>query len=108
MRGKPVAPIKDTAPEAERVWVDVHRRMPAGRKWLRLGELFRTARVLHAAGVLLRRPGCTREEIHRAWLTETLGFHPPGPVKGPVVEENRASLQAVREVVRVLDGLGIA
>jgi hypothetical protein len=100
--------LTDTSPEAERVLLDVYRRMSPGQKWLQLGQMFRDARALHAAGMRLRNPAVTPEEIHRDWLVVNLGFTPADAIRGPAVDENLANLSGLREVITVLDRLGIA
>jgi hypothetical protein len=42
--------INDTTPEAERVLIEVFRRMSIGDKSRRLDDLYRTGRALHEAG----------------------------------------------------------
>jgi hypothetical protein len=97
----------DTSPEAERVLIGVYRKMPVGQKWLQLGEMYRDARVLHAAGVRRRNPGATRSDIHRAWMLVNLGFIQPGLIREPAVDQNLSNLRGVREVIAVFDRLGI-
>jgi hypothetical protein len=65
--------LNDTSPEADRVLTKIYQKMPIGEKWRRLGELYRTARILHATGFRLRRPLATSSEIHNDWLALTLG-----------------------------------
>jgi hypothetical protein len=99
--------FSDTSAEAERVLTEVYRRMSPGEKWLRLGEMYRDARVLHAAGVRLRNPAATARDIHEAWLSGHVGLPPGGWVGEPVMPENLACVRDLREVVRVLSSLGI-
>jgi hypothetical protein len=97
----------DTAPEVERLLTDVYRRMSAGEKWLRLGEMYGDARALHAAGVRLRMPTATPRQIHEAWLSLRLGPHVCGRVKEPIMSQGPDNLRALRKVLRVFTGLGI-
>ncbi len=98
--------LSDTSPEADRVWTAAYRAMSPGRKWLMLGESFRTGKLLHAAGCRQRRPQATAEEIHREWLALQYGFR--GEVGGePNMDPAVQNLQIVREVLTVLDRLGI-
>lgn len=62
----------DTTKDAEYVLADVYRRMPVEQKWRQLGDLYRTARLLHEAGVRLRDPTATDHEIVQDWLSVTL------------------------------------
>src|SRR5436309_3174199 len=96
----------DTSPEADRVWTAAYRAMSPGRKWAMLGESFRTGKLLHAAGCRQRRPQVTAEEIHREWLALQYGFY--GDVRGEsAMDPSIQNLQVVREVLTVLDRLGI-
>jgi hypothetical protein len=65
--------LSDTSPEAERVLVDVYRRMSVAEKWQRMGEIYRRAKTLHAMGVRMRLPEATPKQIHEDWLALTLG-----------------------------------
>lgn len=62
----------DTTKGAESVLADVYRRMPVEQKWRHLGDLYRTARLLHAAGVRLRDPAAMDRDIVQDWLSVTL------------------------------------
>jgi hypothetical protein len=103
-----MARLSDTSPEAERVLLEVYRRMPVGQKWLHLGEMFRDARALHAAGFRLRNPGATPRQVHEDWLIRTLGFAPAGVIPEPATDGPMQSLSDLREVLRVFTDLGIA
>jgi hypothetical protein len=97
--------LTDTAPEAERVLVQVYRRMSPGQKWLRLGETYRTARTLHAAGVRFRNPEATNQQIHEEWLRMQLGCALPEVIREAAVDVQ--SLREVRAVLAVLSRLDI-
>jgi hypothetical protein len=99
--------LSDTSAEAERVLTEVYRRMSPGEKWLRLGEMYRDARALHAAGVRLRNPSATARDIHEAWLTGPLGLRLSGRVGEPLMDQNLVNVRGLREVVGVLTSLGI-
>jgi hypothetical protein len=80
--------------------------MSPGQKWLILGDAFRTAKLLHAAGCRQRSPHATAADIHRDWLLVQYGF--TGPVKGgPLMDPAIQNVQALREVLAVFDKLGI-
>jgi hypothetical protein len=97
----------DTSPEAQRVLTDVFRRMPVGRKWLQLDELFRTLRVLHTAGVRHDNPRASDEEVHRDWLRRRFGD--VGPVRQGVraVNEPLEILRVLREVIGAFARLSV-
>jgi hypothetical protein len=63
----------DTSADVQRLLVEIDRKMPVAAKWRQLGQMYRTARTLHAMGVRARNPGAGVEEINEAWLTTTLG-----------------------------------
>jgi hypothetical protein len=65
--------LDDTSPEADRLVTEVFRKMTIGEKWRRLGAIYRTARILHATGVQLRKPGATPTEIQEDWIALTHG-----------------------------------
>jgi hypothetical protein len=98
--------ISDTSPEAERVLLSVYRRMPMGDKWRHLGEMYQDARFLHAAGVRLRNPTATQEQIHQAWLQINLGFKETVG-RAPTPLRPMQNLVDIREVIRILNNLAI-
>jgi hypothetical protein len=67
-----VQATNDTSPEADRVLTEVYRKMTIGEKWRRLGSIYRTARILHATGVRLRKPAASPDDIREDWLAITL------------------------------------
>src|SRR5262245_24262789 len=102
-----MAMLSDTSVEAERVWIDTWRAMSPGRKWLKLAEAFRTAKLLHAAGFGQRHPGATEAETHRDWLAVQYGFRGGSPLEGPRMDPALQNVQSLREVIAVLTKLGI-
>ncbi|HVW39280.1 MAG TPA: hypothetical protein VHB99_18315, partial [Pirellulales bacterium] len=64
--------LNDTTNDAEDVLIDVFRRMPIEQKWRQLGDLYRTARILHEAGVRRRNPLATDRDVVENWLSLTL------------------------------------
>jgi hypothetical protein len=99
--------LSDTSPEAERVLLDAYRKMPFDRKWRQMGAIYRTARLLHAAGVRSRAPDATREEIRQSWMAATLDDALLQAMEGRPVNGNDESLPVIREVIAVLTRLGI-
>jgi hypothetical protein len=65
--------LNDTSPEADQALTNIYRKMTVAQKWHRLGEAYRTAKVLHATGVRLHRPAATAQEIQQDWVAVTLG-----------------------------------
>lgn len=68
-----MAGLNDTHPEAEQILREVYRRMPFATKLRLMGDLYHTARLLHAAGVRSRNPNATEEMIREEWRTLSLG-----------------------------------
>ncbi len=99
--------ISDTSPEAERVLIDIYRRMPFARKWQNLRDAFRTARILHAAGVRLRNPAATDRDIQEEWLAKRLGDLPRKPSGDPAMFLSGDELRVFQEVVAKFTALGI-
>jgi hypothetical protein len=63
-------------------------------------------KLLHAAGCLNRRPQATSEDVHRDWLALQYDYH--GPARGePLMDPAIQNIQVVREVLAILDTLGI-
>jgi hypothetical protein len=102
-----MAKLTDTTAEAERVLVAAYRRQSAGQKWLRLGAMYDSARALHAAGVRLRDSVAGPRQILSEWLRTNLRFDRSSPP--PRVSEIAPMqfLRETRDVVRILDRLGI-
>jgi hypothetical protein len=68
-----MAALNDTHPEAEQVLCEAYRRMPFATKLRQMGDLYHTARLLHAAGVRFRDPAATDEMIRAEWRIAALG-----------------------------------
>jgi hypothetical protein len=68
-----MAGLNDTHPDAERVLREAYRRMSFAAKLRQMGQLYHTARMLHAAGVRYRNPQATEDMIQEEWRTLSLG-----------------------------------
>ncbi len=69
-----VNPTKsDTSPEARRVLYDLYRRMPLGRRLELVFDMCDTGRALAIAGLRMRHPEATEEELQRLWARQHLG-----------------------------------
>src|SRR5947209_12899407 len=97
--------LTDTSAEAERVLTEVHRSLPPARKWLQLGEMYRTARLLHEAGVRMRKPDASAGDVIEDWMALNLGVRLPADNRRTIME--LSSLRDVREVLAVLARLDI-
>jgi hypothetical protein len=62
----------DTSPDIDQMQIEIYRRMTPGRKWQLLGDMYRMARRLHAAGVRMDNPQASDDEILTAWFKSTL------------------------------------
>jgi hypothetical protein len=65
--------ITDTAPEVERLQIELLRAMPPGRKLVLAADLSAAVKVLALAGVRARYPGATEGEVRRRLATLLLG-----------------------------------
>ena len=102
-------PPSDTSPEAGRVLLGVYRGMSPARKWALLGDLYRTGRQLHAAGVRSRDPGATSAEIRDRWIATHVGEVPRmKPVEDSGMDQPTDNLRVLLEVLAAFDSLGIA
>src|SRR6266849_5546579 len=99
--------ISDTSPEAERIWIQAFRDLSPGRKWLILGEMFRDAKALHAAGVRFRNPTASDDQIHAKWMQSHFGNGIPLPKRRPSMNPAMENLRSLREVLDVFSSLRI-
>jgi hypothetical protein len=74
----------DTDPEAERVQLEIFRRMPPWRKVELVGDAIETSRVLALAGLRQRHPLAGPAELHRRLLGLWLGEEIAARVYGPL------------------------
>jgi hypothetical protein len=99
--------LSDTSPEAERVLREAYRQMPFDRKWRQMGAIYRTARLLHAAGVRSRLPGASPEQVRRSWMAETLDESLVAALEGRPMTGNEENLPVLRQVIAILSRLDI-
>src|SRR5437870_3408907 len=96
-------PLSDTSPDVQRVLVEVYRRLTPAQKWLQLGEMYRDLRLLHAAGLRLRRPHASPREIVRDWISSQLGLTVPAFPGEPAMDAMTLGLNDLREVLRCFE-----
>jgi hypothetical protein len=77
----------DTDPEAERVQIEILRRMPAWRKVQLVSDAIATSRALALAGLRQRHPQASPEELRRRFLGLWLGEEIAARIYGPLAEE---------------------
>jgi hypothetical protein len=99
--------LSDTSPEAKRVLVEVYRRMSPARKWQLMGETFRTAKTLHAAGYRRDHPDASPDELRSAWLAAVFKQNGSSPLRGPTMDSIDENLRVLREVIAALTQLNI-
>jgi hypothetical protein len=63
----------DTDPKAERLQIDLIRRMPSWKKLAMVDDLNETVKVLAIKGIKQRHPDATPEQIHRLLADLMLG-----------------------------------
>jgi hypothetical protein len=103
----PFVELTDTSPDTARVLAGVYRSMPPSKKWLLVGRAYQSLRALHAAGVRLREPGATAGTILTDWVRRVLKLPGVPLVEDCAVEQVPMSITEAREVIRVLNRLGI-
>ena len=63
----------DTSPEARRVLYDLYRRMSPARKFELLCDTYEMGRDLALAGLKMRHPEASREQLWWLWARQHLG-----------------------------------
>jgi hypothetical protein len=81
----------DTDPEAERIQMEIYRRMPRWRKIELVVEANETARELALAGLRARHPGASPEELQRRLFGLLLGEELATEVYGPLPGNGRGA-----------------
>lgn len=75
----------DTDPEAERIQMEIYRRMPPWKKLQLVFDANDTSRALVLAGLRSRHPDASAEELRRRfygiWLGEELATEVYGPLE---------------------------
>lgn len=64
---------RDLPAEAVRVQCGIYRRMSACEKLELVFDTYRTGRLLALAGIRMRNPDASGEELRRLWAREHLG-----------------------------------
>lgn len=64
--------MNDIAPEARAVLTEVYRRMSPSDKWRQIGELYRTARLLHEASFRRDHPAASARDVVNNWMERTI------------------------------------
>jgi hypothetical protein len=82
---RPQPPLSDTHPEAERVMIEIYRRMPAWKKLQQVTSLTRLVNELALADIRQRHPNADEEEVKlrlasrwlsAEWMRKVYGWDP--------------------------------
>jgi hypothetical protein len=84
-----IRPPSDTSPDAERVQIELLRRTSPARKLELVGQLNETVRALALAGLRLRHPDASPEELRRRLADLVLGPELAAKVYGPPPQEEK-------------------
>jgi hypothetical protein len=63
----------DTSPEARRVLHDLYRRMSPARKFQLILDTYEMGRQLAMAGLRMRHPDASKDQLWRLWAQQHLG-----------------------------------
>jgi hypothetical protein len=83
----------DTDPDAERVQIEIFRRMPAWRKVQLIEDANELSRQLALAGLRQRHPDAAPEELRRRLFGLFLGEELATRVYGPLAERGQEARQ---------------
>jgi hypothetical protein len=79
---------RDTAPEAERLQIELLRRMPSWRKMQLVTQLTQMCYGLVLSGLRHRQPEAGEDELHRRLADQILGAELAARVYGPLRAED--------------------
>ncbi len=65
--------ISDTTSEARDVQYDLYRRMSPAKKMQLISDAYHTGQLLAMAGIRMRHPEATEEEVWHIWAKRHLG-----------------------------------
>lgn len=69
----PKSEKSDTTPEVRQVQYDLYRRMSSARKFQLIFDTYEMGKQLAMAGLRMRYPDATEEEIWHLWARQHLG-----------------------------------
>ena len=64
---------KDTTLEAQEVVYEIYRRMTPAEKLIRVFDAYQTGKQLAMAGIRMRNPSATEEQVWGLWAKQHLG-----------------------------------
>lgn len=101
--------LTDTTPEAERVLVEISRRMPGSRKLMLMCELIRQGQIMHESGLRRRNPELSSRAIRDDWIAAHYGSVPAATDREEPHEMLPLdAMRVVRDVVAACEAVGIA
>jgi hypothetical protein len=65
--------MNDTSEEAERVQLEIYRRMTPAQKWAAIASLYELGKMLQMAGLRMEHPEASEKEIWHMWARRHLG-----------------------------------
>src|SRR5690242_14346229 len=95
--------MTDTSREAATILIAIYRRMTPGEKWLRLGQIYREARLLHAAGLRLRNRSTRPGDAVADWLRVQFGVRLIAREEPTMDSDNLGGLRAVTHVLKSIN-----
>jgi hypothetical protein len=63
----------DTSPDAEALMTELYRRMSPGEKLLRVFDAYQVGKSLALAGLTMRYPGASSDQLEMLWKRQHLG-----------------------------------
>jgi len=70
---RPECRKSDTPPEVVRVQYEIYRRMSPARKFQLIFDTYEMGKQLAMAGLRIRHPGASEEQLRRLWAQQHLG-----------------------------------
>lgn len=77
----------DTSPEAQKVLIELYRKMPPEEKFRRVFDAYQTGRMLAMAGLRERYPDAGENRIWHLWAKQHLGDELYEKVYGAVPDD---------------------
>ncbi len=69
----PLMTKSDTSPDARRVVCELYRKMTPARKFELISQAYEFGRSLAMAGIRLRHPEATDQQVRQLWARQHLG-----------------------------------
>jgi hypothetical protein len=63
----------DTSPQAEAIMIELYRRMSPGEKLMRVFDAYQVGKSLALAGLAMRYPNASSEQLEILWKRQHLG-----------------------------------